>query len=310
MDANDRLTELGFSPQKELVYNRLLPYADKLDDESSEQLALIKANLGRAIQLRDLKIGATHWTCQLAKFIRLQGYKFSKEDHVLFIRLVYELLTIPDLDYSLVQKFSQLLITLLKKKDLLTRDDLVLPWRPLYKLVVDVVYSPYEHHGLVLLPTNIENVVKNVVRVSRVYFPIEATQEMLDEWRPLLCPFDVTMMRGISFFELFLPTSLPPEEHDRGYKLWFDEFIRIWDSCQNSPSWEARLVGLFARLTYGCLGYIDWEPYMSKIFNRILRSFNLPVGSGQIQVSRNGSCYDVIPMAWWIVSMLVRLPLM
>lgn len=67
MDANDRLTELGFSPQKELVYNRLLPYADKLDDESSEQLALIKANLGRAIQLRDLKIGATHWTCQLAK---------------------------------------------------------------------------------------------------------------------------------------------------------------------------------------------------------------------------------------------------
>ena len=69
MDANDRLTKLGFSPQKELVYNRLLPYADKLDDESSQQLAVIKANLGTAIQLRDLKIGATHWTCQLTKYV-------------------------------------------------------------------------------------------------------------------------------------------------------------------------------------------------------------------------------------------------
>ena len=70
MDANTRLTELGFRPQKELLYNQLLPYADKLDEESVEQLAVIKANLGKAIKLRDLKIGATHWTCQLGKYVR------------------------------------------------------------------------------------------------------------------------------------------------------------------------------------------------------------------------------------------------
>jgi len=50
------------------------------------------------------------------------------------------------------------------------------------------------------------------------YFPVEATQEMLEEWRPLLCPFDVKMMQGIFFLENFLPTVLYPEEHSQGFR--------------------------------------------------------------------------------------------
>lgn len=52
----------------------------------------------------------------------------------------------------------------------------------------------------------------------RSYFPESATQEMLDEWRPLLCPFDVTMQKAIGYFELFLPTIMPPEQHHKGFK--------------------------------------------------------------------------------------------
>lgn len=40
--------------------------------------------------------------------------KFSKEDHLTFIHLTLEVMTIPNLDFSLVQKFAQLLTTLLK----------------------------------------------------------------------------------------------------------------------------------------------------------------------------------------------------
>lgn len=50
------------------------------------------------------------------------------------------------------------------------------------------------------------------------YFPADATAEMLEEWRPLMCPFDVTMQKAITYFEIFLPTSLPPELHHKGYK--------------------------------------------------------------------------------------------
>jgi len=64
---DEREAALGFRPQKETPYNALLPYADSLDAESTDQLADIKANFARVVQLRDIKLGGSHWTGQLAK---------------------------------------------------------------------------------------------------------------------------------------------------------------------------------------------------------------------------------------------------
>lgn len=50
------------------------------------------------------------------------------------------------------------------------------------------------------------------------YFPASSTREMLDEWRPLLCVFDVVMQKAVSNMELFLPTIMPPEEHSQGFQ--------------------------------------------------------------------------------------------
>lgn len=57
---------LGFVPQKDIVYNKLLPYADRLDDESNDILSKIKGNLGRAVQLRELWPGVLFWTRKLS----------------------------------------------------------------------------------------------------------------------------------------------------------------------------------------------------------------------------------------------------
>jgi len=66
---DDREVQLGFKPQKEVPYNALLPYADSLDAESNDQLSHIKGNLPRVVQLRDIKIGGSHWTGQLSKSV-------------------------------------------------------------------------------------------------------------------------------------------------------------------------------------------------------------------------------------------------
>uniref|UniRef100_A0A8C1X656 Proteasome activator subunit 4a n=1 Tax=Cyprinus carpio TaxID=7962 RepID=A0A8C1X656_CYPCA len=272
---------LGFVPQKEIVYNELLPYKDKLDEESNEILAEIKGNLGRAVQLREIWPGVLFWTRKLSTYMRLYGRKFSKEDHVLFVKLLYELVTIPKLEISMMQSFARLLITLLKKKELLSREDLELPWRPLYELLDRILYSKTEHLEHFLI------------------------KEMLDEWRPLMCPFNLTMQKAMGYFELFLPTTLPPELHDKGFKLWFDELISLWVSVQNLPSWEVSLVSLFARLANDNIGYIDWDPYIPKIFTRILRSLNLPVGSSQMLVSRYlTNAYDISHVVIWISALL------
>ncbi|CAL8299965.1 unnamed protein product [Merluccius merluccius] len=315
---------LGFTPQKDIVYNKLLPYADRLDAESDHILGQIKGNLGRAVQLREIWPGVLFWTRRLSTYMRLYGRKFSKEDHVLFIKLLYELVTIPKLEISMMQGLSRLLINLLKKRELLSRDDLELPWRPLYDLQERILYSKTEHLGLNWFPNSprprsssklimiklfqrcsVENVLKTLVKSCRPYFPESATQEMLEEWRPLLCPFDVTMQRAISYFELFLPTTLPPELHHKGFKLWFDELISLWASVQNLPGWEVHLVNLFARLANDNIGYIDWDPYIPKIFTRILRSLNLPVGTSQMLVPRYAAnAYDISHVVLWVSSLL------
>lgn len=301
----DASETLGFVPQKDIVYNKLLPYAHKLDEESNDILSKIKGNLARAVQLREIWPGVLFWTRKLSTYMRLYGRKFSKEDHVLFIKLLYELITIPRLEISMMQGLARLLINLLKKKELLSRDDLELPWRPLYELQDRILYSKTEHLGLNWFPNSVENVLKTLVRSCRPYFPDSATKEMLEEWRPLLCPFDVTMQRAISYFELYLPTTLPPELHHKGFKLWFDEMISLWVAVQNLPGWEVHLVNLFARLANDNIGYIDWDPYIPKIFTRILRSLNLPVGTSQMLVARYvTNAYDIGHVVLWISSLL------
>uniref|UniRef100_I3JTZ4 Proteasome activator subunit 4a n=1 Tax=Oreochromis niloticus TaxID=8128 RepID=I3JTZ4_ORENI len=268
---------LDFVPQKDIVYNKLLPYADRLDAESNDILSKIKGNLGRAVQLREIWPGVLFWTRKLST-----------------------------------------------KRELLSREDLELPWRPLYELYDRILFSKTEHLGLNWFPNylrprssskhvmiklvqrcSVESVLKTLVKSCRPYFSEAATQEMLDEWRPLLCPFDVTMQRAISYFELFLPTTLPPELHHRGFKLWFDELVSLWVSVQNLPSWEVHLVNLFARLANDNIGYIDWDPYIPKIFTRILRSLNLPVGTSQMIVPRYvTNAYDISHVVLWVSALL------
>lgn len=52
-------------PQKELVYNGLLPYSDRLDREAADLLAEIKSNLSRAVLLRELWPGVAFWCKKL-----------------------------------------------------------------------------------------------------------------------------------------------------------------------------------------------------------------------------------------------------
>uniref|UniRef100_A0A8C5BUL5 Uncharacterized protein n=1 Tax=Gadus morhua TaxID=8049 RepID=A0A8C5BUL5_GADMO len=285
----------AFVPQKEIVYNGLLPYSSRLDQEASELLATIKANLSRAVLVRELWPGAAFWCRHLFSFLKLYGLRFSKEDHVQFIRLLYELVTLPHLEPHVMQSFARLLIQLLKKKELLSRDDLQLPWQPLYLLYDRVVYSKTEHLGLVWYPSSVEHILKALVRNCRLYFPASSTQEMLSEWRPLLC---VNM-------ELFLPTVMPPPEHPQGFLLWFDELMSLWMAVQNQPSWEGHLVNLFARLANDNIGYVDWTPYIPTIFTRILRSLNLPVGVGHMVTSRYlANTYDIGHLVLWIAALL------
>ncbi|KAG7506391.1 proteasome activator complex subunit 4B-like [Solea senegalensis] len=295
----------GFIPQKEIVYNGMLPYSGRLEREATQLLAGIKSGLSRAVLLRELWPGVAFWCRKLFSYLKLYGRRFSKDDHIFFIKLLYELVTLPNLEPHMMQGYARLLIHLLKKKELLSRDDLQLPWRPLYDLYEKVIYSKTEHLGLIWFPSSVEHILKALIKSCRLYFPTSSTKEMLDEWRPLLCVFDMVMQKAISNMELFLPTIMSPEEHNQGFQLWFDELMNLWMAVQNQPSWEGHLVNLFARLANDNIGYVDWTPYIPTIFTRILRSLNLPVGVSQMVAPRYlTNSYDIGHLVLWITALL------
>ncbi|CAL1268746.1 unnamed protein product [Larinioides sclopetarius] len=302
---DDRVEQLGFVPQKVSIYNRFLPYADKLNEESRKYLAEIKTNLGKSILCQELR-DISSWANKLAKYIRLYGRNFSKEDHVHFVKVFFELLIVPDIDLHFVKKCSMILNCLIKKVELLSRDDLVLPWRPLYELYDKLFYSNFESYGMVSIPCNLENNLKTLITNCSPYFSVESTQEILEEFRPYMCPFDSEMAKAMNYFDLFLCTKLPPSEHHRGFKLWFNEFIEMWQNWHNIPTWENNLLSLFSRLAKDNIGYIEWEPYLPMIFTRLLRSFNLPGRTSMVQVVRVVSTFDTSVVATLLASMLGR----
>lgn len=63
----DSIAEQKNKPQKENVYNRLLPYGDELEEESAELFENIKSNLIKSVLAREMRPGCALWTSRLNK---------------------------------------------------------------------------------------------------------------------------------------------------------------------------------------------------------------------------------------------------
>ncbi|KAG7204017.1 hypothetical protein KM043_001879 [Ampulex compressa] len=290
--------------QKESIHIRLLPYHQDLETESEALLAQIKGHLGQAVLLREIEPGFHTWMVRLRSYIRLYGLRFSKEDHILFIKLIYELITAPNLDTCMIQIDPSLLIELLKRQELISPDELQLPWRPLYELTRRIRKSKKVTMGMIRYSLELPNVLCNLAHVAKPYFPINATQEILDELRPMLCPYDNgTMIEAVEALEWYLPVTLRQEHHSFGYQLWFEEFMTLWTTCYNAPHWEHSMMWLMARTAMHNIGYIDWEPYIPTMFTRFLRSFDLPVIYKNIRDKKHYKLNNV-SIAIWITSVL------
>lgn len=53
--------------QKENIYNKLLPYGDELEEESTKLFDDIKSNLIKSVLAREMRPGCALWTSRLNK---------------------------------------------------------------------------------------------------------------------------------------------------------------------------------------------------------------------------------------------------
>lgn len=211
------------------------------------------------------------------------------------------------LDLNHVAYAAQCFAKLMRKRFLITSEDLTLDWRPLYETYERLLFSETESLGLRFVPENLESNLSQAIRLARPNFALSATKEMLDEWRPMLCPFSVAIQRAVTYMNLFLPTTLPPEHHDKGFKLWFDEVMKLWLSGKVCLGvYESKLTLLLSRLSSDCMGFIDWDPFISGIFNHFKTSLNLNAAMSRSNSRRVNEPIDVGPCVQWMVYMINR----
>ncbi|PBC33887.1 Proteasome activator complex subunit [Apis cerana cerana] len=285
---------------KKFIYNKLLPYVDDLEIESKTLLAEIKSNLARAVMFNETWPGCFVWVNKLCHYLNIYGLHFSKEDHILLIKLLYELVTLSEIPTPSTFKCLLALLLLLKKKKLISPDELELPWQPLYKMILCIMKTKENRLDMYHFCSFYENAMESLIICAK----LSATQEILDELRPTLCLVDVlTMSKSIQLLRWFLPVQLSPKHHSIGYKLWFEEFMTLWEICHNSLTWESKMMELMAALANHNIGYINWEPYIPLMFTRFIRCLKLPVSYNKIQRYKHHEI-DACFIASWIVAVL------
>ncbi len=265
--------------QRTNPYNKFLPYAKGLEEDADKYWAELRASLKQLLTENRPTVNLValgQWLTNSQKYMALYGLRISQEDHVFLVKTLYGLLFVPNVDPVTLDKLTKTLVPILKKKYLLANTGLLLEWRPLFDLYYRFEGSSAATRGLLKAPAGLLSNIRSVVKFSRSWFSEDATQEMLDLWRPKLCPFDRAINAGFKYLSLFLPTtnSLAPE---KGWKLWFDEFMTLWSSFTNSPSWEVELFQLYGRLAFHNIGRIDWSPLVEPLFTKFMVSFCLPV---------------------------------
>ena len=304
--------------QKVDIFLQQLPYFDQIKASGFKAFEEIKRNLTEALVLNELRPGFIHWTNRLIVFIHEYGYFFTKEDHIKLVKLYLNVVQTPNIDLSTVDFCFNALVELLKKYDKINRNELVIEWRPLYEIYMRI--HKLDDFSSELAPENLESsTFVSFIRYARIYFDINATHEMLDEWRRLLCPFDTSMGNALESCKLFLPTILYEHETARGYKLWLNEFLNLWTSFNSRHYWDSHILDLFSRVSESVIGDFDWNPFIPYIFSNLLRGFGLPfsskdsiaLGMGSSSTSNNSIAQvflytknEICSIAKWIVCMI------
>lgn len=292
--------EVSMAKQKPTVFNRFLPYPTELDAERMYNQFINVFN--RSVQIGDVNWIVKSFPGDFEFYAAMHGRYFTKAEHVRFIHVYMSMLLDENLEIESIAGLISVLTFFLCKIKLLTPDDLQIEWRPLYNLYRRLFLSNLERYGFVSIPNKLEDQFNNLIKLCRVYFPKEATAEILDEIRPMLNPLDPIINEATLFLHLFLPISRTNIQ--AGYQLWFDELMLFWRCHQTSPLWEGNLLKLFARLASRTIGQIDWTPHIPMIFNHFIRSLELDGNNKKITINRAHHVFDVQSASLWIISMI------
>ncbi|KAI2470230.1 hypothetical protein F4781DRAFT_430644 [Annulohypoxylon bovei var. microspora] len=270
------------------AYFQLLPYPVEDDAERDTALEGILKQLYIAIKAEDFSPGALHWTRQLQGWLSLK-FDMPRELRARLVKLYFHLSLAPGLDNNSADRFSKMVVTLIRRKQALKpEDDLILDWRPLWKELKALVLpgEAAAHHS------SRRRGVKHLRKLclySQLYFDPRERRAMLEEILPFFSTSDIqNAYIVIGILNILMPTTpAPPTELQSQPSDFIPTFFHLWSLMTRSKVVDNAFIDIFSRIAkdYLTCRHVPFNEHgvftreqSDLIFTSILRLTEIPVG--------------------------------
>ncbi|KAI1480949.1 hypothetical protein F4774DRAFT_408389 [Daldinia eschscholtzii] len=270
------------------AYFQLLPYP--VEDDAARDTALqgILKQLYIAVKAEDFSPGALHWTRQLQGWLALK-FDMPRELRAKLVQLYFHLSLAPGLDNNSADRFSKMVVTLIRRKQALKPEqDLILDWRPLWTELKALVL-PSEaaaHHSS---RRRGGKHLRKLCLYSQLYFDPKERRAILEEVLPYFSTSDIqNAYIVIGLLNILMPTTpAPPTELQSQPSDFIPTFFHLWSLMTRSKVVDNAFIDIFSRVArdyltcrhvpFGEHGVFTREQ-SDLIFTAILRLTEIPVG--------------------------------
>lgn len=270
------------------AYFQLLPYPVEDDAERDAALDGILKQLYIAIKAEDFAPGAIHWTRQLQGWLSLK-FDMPRELRAKLVKLYYHLSLAPGLDNNSADRFSKMVVTLIRRKQSLKpEEDLILDWRPLWKELKALVLpgEAAAHHS------SRRRGVKHLRKLclyAQLYFDPKERRAILDEILPYFSTSDIqNAYIVIGLLNILMPTTpAPPTEPQSQPSDIMPTFFHLWSLMSRSKVVDNAFIDIASRIARDYLScrHVPFAEHgvftreqSDLIFTAILRLTDIPVG--------------------------------
>ncbi|KJH47943.1 hypothetical protein DICVIV_05963 [Dictyocaulus viviparus] len=273
----------------------LLPYHEELSCEIDARFEHIKHGLVTAVLVNEQRPALRNYIFALKTFVNTYGFRFSREDHVNLIRLLY-LILVRKNQWPEIIHYSAKALEDLVNRSYLSHEELALDWEPLFNLYYGSSYGKLDEVD----GSQLRNAV---FRMKRFFKPTD-TPKIWDRIQVHLSPrYSTKEFCDIAL--LFLSVKMTTKEHRKyGAGLWFDTMWKMYEVVEMGDKWGSELPNLFATLAYHNPDFMDWSSLYDTIFTRSIRAMGLSIREGKVAVGDGTGAASLSGLARMVVATL------
>lgn len=221
----------------------------------------------------------------IARYLDLK-HQFTPEDYPLFARVVIRGALSQRLDMGLRSKLARVAGRLLQKRQCLLPDGI--DWRPIMDVILRVhidCVNGGPFIGKDIRDSHCRNMVSLLAACRSFLVKDDSAEKIWGHFAEKLESSDI----DVRFQELLFLSHILPTRGDV-WCGWADEAMKHWKSIESSSDWDSIWMALVSRLTKHQPGIHDWTSHLPHIYERLISSFNLPLGSNAVQSAVNRRC--------------------